>query len=255
MDRSFLSRPEVIAASQDFVCVRLATYESAPEAEFLTALAQTGSGELENTVVTILSPDGKRQLVRGARSPRQVFANAGQMAQTMNRIAARYRAGMQIDWAIADLPAVADVRLAIDIAACDGQPLVILFAKDKKVRTDLSENMKSLAWSDEFRGRFVYVKTSEPEDLEKIRGVEPQEGVVVAQSDRFGLSGAALSQVPASAPRGALADGLRKGINLYQPVQESFSDHVRAGRLAGILWDTKVPVTDPMERLARQRGR
>ena len=35
MDRSFLSRPEVIAASEAFVCVRLTSYENADEMAFL----------------------------------------------------------------------------------------------------------------------------------------------------------------------------------------------------------------------------
>ena len=64
MDRSFLSKPEVIAASRAFVCVRLTTYEDKEEGEFLTTFRVTCSGELENTVFTILSSDGKKQLAR-----------------------------------------------------------------------------------------------------------------------------------------------------------------------------------------------
>src|SRR5262245_48653173 len=91
MDRSFLSQPEVIAAARQFVCVRLATYEDATEAELLKSICPTGSGELENTVFAILSPDGQRQLVRGARSAREAFDDARHMAQTMSRIAGWYK--------------------------------------------------------------------------------------------------------------------------------------------------------------------
>src|SRR5690242_4469475 len=122
MDRSFLSRPEVVAASREFVCVRLATYEDRDEASFLKTQARTRSGDLENTVFTVLSPDGKKQLVRGSRGTRQLYADAKEMAGDLSRIARRFtpKAGTE------SLPLVANVRLAVDIAAADNQPLVVL---------------------------------------------------------------------------------------------------------------------------------
>src|SRR4051812_12431801 len=86
MDRSYLSQPEVIAASRAFVCVRLATYEDEEEGKFLKAFQVTRSGELENTVFTILAPDGKKQLARASRSARGTFGDADRMAATMKRI-------------------------------------------------------------------------------------------------------------------------------------------------------------------------
>src|SRR5438132_12014690 len=119
MDGSFLSQPDVIAASRGFVCVRLTTYENAEEAAFLKSFGVTRSGEVENTVVTILGPDGRQQLARASRSARGTFGDAQRMAQAMNRIAAGYTA------AKADtpppLPLVANVRLALDVSACDNQ--------------------------------------------------------------------------------------------------------------------------------------
>src|SRR5271156_4216622 len=107
MDRSFLSKPAVIAASRQFVNIRLTTYENATEAKFLKTICPTGSGQLENTVFAILAPDGKRQLTRASRSPREAFDDAADMARAMNRIAAWYRpknAG-----SVPDLPTVANV--------------------------------------------------------------------------------------------------------------------------------------------------
>ena len=77
MDRSFLSQPEVIAASRHFVCVRLTTYEDKEEGEFLKSFHVTRSGELENTVAALLAPDGKRQLARASRSFRTVQVKSG----------------------------------------------------------------------------------------------------------------------------------------------------------------------------------
>ena len=67
MDGSFLSDADVVAASRKFVCIRLSTYEDAEEAEFLRSIYVGRSGDLENTVFAILSPDGKR-------TPRQIIA-------------------------------------------------------------------------------------------------------------------------------------------------------------------------------------
>lgn len=63
MDRSFLSRPEVVRASRQFVCIRLATYESFEEAQMLRGIFLGGSGQVENTTFALLSPDGKTPLV------------------------------------------------------------------------------------------------------------------------------------------------------------------------------------------------
>ena len=51
MDRSYLSDKDVVEASRDFVCIRLATYENAEEAKILKSIFTGRSGALENTVV------------------------------------------------------------------------------------------------------------------------------------------------------------------------------------------------------------
>ena len=61
MDRSYLSNKEVIEASRDFVCIRLATYENVAEAKILKSIFTGRSGELENTTFVLLAPDGNRR--------------------------------------------------------------------------------------------------------------------------------------------------------------------------------------------------
>ena len=80
MDRSFLSQPEAIEASRNFVCVRLTTYENQAETEFMRNLYRGPNGEIQNTTFTILSPDGKQALIRPERSPRRHFRNAAALA-------------------------------------------------------------------------------------------------------------------------------------------------------------------------------
>src|SRR2546421_4231875 len=119
MDRSFLSQPEVIAASRKFVCIRLLSYENKNEAAYLKAICPTRSGELENTVVCMLSPDAKKMLSPAARGTQQLFGNAANMASSLNKVAET----IESKPASLDLPEVANVRLGLDVAASDKQPL------------------------------------------------------------------------------------------------------------------------------------
>jgi len=251
MDRSFLSQPAVIAASQQFVCVRLTTYENAAEAKFLEAICPTGSGRLENTVFTILSPNGKGQLSRTSRSTREAFDDAADMAKTMKRIAAWY--SPKAADVSSDLPTVANVRLAINVAACDDQPLIVAIGKSAKARGQLIARLKPLAWNDEFRGRFAYAVASQSKDINDIAGAGSEDSILVVQPDRFGLKGMVLKACGAEASSEALADCLRQGIAQYSRHIETFQDHVREGRLEGVFWKTAIPVTDPMEQHARRQ--
>jgi hypothetical protein len=253
MDRSFLSQPKVVAAARQFVCVRLTTYENAAEAAFLKSICPTGSGELENTVFTILSPDGHRQLARASRSAREVLGDADHLTETMNRVATWYRPRPAATQGLADLPTVANVRLAINVAACDNQPLVVRFSRNSTTKHELTENLKPLAWSDEFRGRFVYAQASNDYELGAIAGAQDDAGILVVQPDRFGLAGKVLTRVPATGSVEAIAQCLKDGLIKYRPQKETFRSHVREGKETGAFWETVVPVTDPMERQARQR--
>src|SRR4051794_13529150 len=107
MDRSFLSKPHVVAASRAFVCVRLATYEDPTEASWLKDFTRTGSGQLENTVFGILAPDGNKKLGRSSRGINHLYSGADQFADALTKISAMY----PTTTAPARLPLVASVRL------------------------------------------------------------------------------------------------------------------------------------------------
>jgi hypothetical protein len=252
MDRSFLSQPDVIAASRSLVCVRLATYEDRDEGAFLKAFHVTRSGEVENTLFTILSPDGKRQLARASRSANHTFGDAERMADAMNRIAGDYPASKVSS--PPELPKVANVRLAVNVAACDNQPLVLVFARDARARQDLEARLAVLAWSAPFIGRFVYASAVTARELADVEGAKPEAGILVIQSDTFGRKGKLLAQSPGSTSD-EMVRCLKEGARLFQREEKDFRDHVRAGHEQGVFWQTQLPVTDPMELRARERGR
>lgn len=253
MDRSFLSQPAVIAASRNFVCIRLATYEDRNEAAFLKKLFVGGSGEVENTTVCLLSPDGQRKLIRAHRSTRQLFRDAQDMADTMNRLARQWPALPAT--AAHSLPLAANVRLAVNVAACDNQPLVLVTAQDAATRQYLLRELTKLAWSKEFIGQFIFAALASPRDLALVEGSAPGSNLVIVQPDRYGRKGTVLKQLGPQATPEQLSDTLREAQAQYQRQARSFAAHVHAGHQAGIFWETLLPVTDPMERQARQRGR
>ena len=152
------------------------------------------------------------------------------------------------------LPLVANLRLAINVAACDRQPLIVLQAGDEAARKKLHEELAVLAWSPEFIGQFVYVAASRKE-LGLIDGVRTEAAVFAVQPDTFGLKGKVLHQANADVSARRLADTLKTGLARFQRDDRSFWQHVKLGQQKGVFWQTLTPVTDPMELRAREKGR
>jgi hypothetical protein len=250
MDRSFLSRPAVIDASRAYVCVRLATYEDQNEAEFLKGLVKTRSGELENSSFAILDPDGKRKLTTSGRGPRRLFADANALAEDLTRLAKPFADKS----APASLPVVANVRLAIDIAAADNLPLVILVGEGP-TREALSDKVAPLVWGKDFIGRFTFVLADSDKDLVRVSGARSKAGLLVVQPDQFGLAGKVLAQESEEATAEEVRAALRKGVEAFARKPVADRSHIRQGREAKIFWNTPIPVTDPEEAQARRRGR
>jgi hypothetical protein len=247
MDRSFLSRPAVIDASRAYVCVRLATYEDEKEAEFLKGLVKTRSGELENSSFAILDSDGKKKLTRSGRGPRRLYADADELAQDLDRLAKPFAEKATP----AALPVVANVRLALDIAAADNLPLVILVREGKALR----DSVASLAWGKEFVGRFTFVVADSDKDLGRVSGTKPKAGLLVVEPDQFGLAGKVLAQASAEASPAEVRVALRKGVESFARKPVADRSHIRQGREANVFWKTPIPVTDPEEAQARRKGR
>jgi hypothetical protein len=253
MDRSFLSQAEVVTASRAFVCVRLATYEDKAEADLLKTIFVGRSGEVENTTFTVLSSDRKKQLVRASRSARHSFGSAAALAETMSRLA-RQNPSRKAEGA-PELPKATRVRLALDMAAADNQPLVVLFGRDGKALQEMEGRLRKLAWSADFIGQAVYAATTERDQLKAIEGAAASSGLLVIQPDLYGLKGKVLAQAAGDASANDLVKTLRAGIGLHKRIEKSFENHVREGHRTGIFWETAIPVTDPMEKRARDQGR
>jgi hypothetical protein len=237
MDRSFLSRPEVVQASQNFICIRLATYESAAEAQLLKKIFVGGSGDLENTTFALLSPDGANLLARPGRGPHFAFQDAGHMAQAMDYWASRYRPKAQV----AALPAVPDLRLALNLAACDGLPVVVGVAQTSAEWRSLERALAGWAWQPELRGRAIFALETSARARALLPGLPPGPGgVLVIAPGTYGLDGRVLARLGADDLASAVA-----AVRSYRPPLKDAREHIRRGHQQGIHWETAIPVTDP----------
>lgn len=235
MDRSFLSDAAVIAASRKFVCVRPLSYENKEEMEFLKTFGAGKSGEVENTVLCFFAPDGKRRLTRAVRGPQSLFAGPNQMAQGMEKIAAPFET--KSTDVPGELPFVSDVRLGLNVAACDRQPLLLLTDSDPKA----VEIVRTLLWSKDFIGKFIVARAS-ARDLEGYTGADAKAALLIVQPDRFGIKGQVLHQLVGPINKERIGDALTTGLTRHAADDRNLKGHIQAGRLQGIFWDTPLPV-------------
>ena len=69
----------------------------------------------------------------------------------------------------------------------------------------------------------------------------------------LGLSGKVIAGVGATSPVTELIDCLVRGSAAFHKDDKTFASHVQAGKRQGVLWETAIPVTDPLEQRARAR--
>lgn len=257
MDRSYLSDPAVVAAAQDFVCVRLATYESAGEAELLKTLYRGRSSDLENTVFTILSPDGKERLVRSGRSPSWQYRSATAMAKGMREIADEFVGEQRKPVKVEQLgiPYLANVRLGLNVASCDAQRLVVVHARDEKQRVRAEKQLLDLVWQDGIRGEFLYAACTDVDELEAIEEAGDTPAILIVEPDELGMAGRVIDRVEIDGTSKRLESQLRTAAEETQLGAKDSKEIMRRARRQGVHWDTQIPVTDPHSKRGDRRRR
>jgi len=260
MDRSFLSDQRVVAASRNFVCIRLATYEDQQEAEFMSRVFTPRSGVLENTTFGILAPDGKRNLVTPGRGPMHAFRDATDMANKMRVIALQHPGAMQSAWADQRLPVMNSVDVALNVAACDNLPLLVTFAENEQRLAEINNALLKTAWSESLAGQFVYGSTSNKQELKPILGVKGNsaklaEGILVVEPGPYGLSGKILCELPGTPISDQTAVELSKALASFSRRPPEYASHIQLGIQLGIDWESAIPETDQQSIRAKERAR
>ena len=271
MDGSFLSTSATVEASRPFVCIRLATYENRDEVDFMKRLYVSYTGEIANTMFALLSPDGKTRLSEADRSPAQVFggaphrradqpgaaelnkAAAARMAESMEVISLAYPGKKGAEGAPRALPYLSDLRMAVNVGACDNQPLLVVYAENPGEVARLEKALQPIAWSKEVIGRALYVAVSDAAEYARyIKGEKPAAGYALVAPEPYGRHATPLLTIDGETKPENVHKRLIAALALYNPPPKDFEKHEAEGLKAGIQWKPKTPITD---RSRRQRGR
>lgn len=250
MDRSFLVRPEVVAAAKKFVCIRLTSYEDESEKQFVSKLIR---GEPANTAFAILTPDGTPAL-RGrssGRGPRDLFTDAANLAKGMDVVAAKYppkEAG-----GVPALPVTLTAKVGLAVAAGDLQPLVLVLAKNPKRQSELERKVAEAAWDKENAGRFVYAIASSMKELPKVQGQTITEGILFIEPDVFGAGGKVVQEVPGDQGTTQVLAAMRQTLRTHVKAEKSRRQLHVLGLKEGIFYETNIPVSGKGEANDRER--
>ena len=152
------------------------------------------------------------------------------------------------------LPLVATVKLGVNMAAADNQLLAIVVGKDAVARKSLEDKLAALIWDDEFVGRFV-LASGTADDLATVEGKKRAAGLLIVEPEQFGRSAKVVLSVAPDASLVRIATELRNAVAQFKPTEKTFKNHVRFGQSQGVFWEPRIPVTDPMEINARERGK
>lgn len=248
-----------MAISRDWVCVRLASYEDESEGAYLTELYRGRTGLLNNTTFALLAPDGETLLARSGRGPQFTIGNrpnpnqeaAPEDVQAFARKMEEVGANFAPKAEIAALPQSLDFRRALNIAACDNQPLVVVVTDGKNAREGAVKELAALAWKREFLGRLQYQVVRDRAQLAVVDGLPKGDFLAVIQPNDFGLEGRVIASAALDKDVDAAAL-LRQGLAAFAREGLSRRTHVERGRRANATWETVMPVTD--EKKAREGG-
>lgn len=232
-----MSDPAVVTASRQFICIRPCTYEDSDESALLRGFFAGRQDRLENTVFAVLDPEGREQILRGNRSPRMLFNDAAAFAARLEGIAGRFEQRPSARRPARELPLIANLRLAANVAACDSMPLVVIVGKDAKERDRLAGLLAPHAWSEAFVGRFHWV-TMERKEAGAAEGFDLAPGVRVFQPDAFGQTARVLSKVGRRPDEKDLRALLEDALEAHDPSAKSRRAHVREGKRRGIHWES-----------------
>ena len=230
-----------MAASRDWICVRLATYENQAEADVLQSFF--GRRTLPNTTFVMLAPDGKTRLSGTHRGPGGVVGkNAGDsaFAAELTASAKKYKSKGKPQ----TLPQALDFRRALNVASCDSQPLLVVVGPENAARKRAVQQVARLAWDKRFVGRLQYIVTNDTKQLQAIGYDDAKPGILLVEPGTFGISGRVREALPLASTGSALANKVGAFLEAFRPPGKDHRSHVRAGKREGVKWQTEIKQTD-----------
>ncbi|MFT7669668.1 MAG: hypothetical protein ACI8X5_002373 [Planctomycetota bacterium] len=233
----------MVTASREWVCVRPATYESAIEAEVLQSYYMGRQGTLENTVFALLDSNAKLLSKRAGRSPGMLYDGPAQLAAAL----IEHGAGAKKSDKRA-LPRIDNLRLAMNIAACDSIPLIVAFASEAKAREQITVSLAQSAWAEGVAGNahFVICKPEELDAFESLasKRTSADRGILVLDPDNYGRSAEVLATLKVKSTATVMTKSLRTAISKHEAIARDHREHVREGKRQGLEWEGQIEGTD-----------
>ena len=208
-------------------------------------------GALPNTVFCLLAPDGKTQLTRPTRGPHN-FGTPQNMALQMNKILQQYKPTVP-DSFVPPVPYVDRVDLALNVAASDNRPLIVVFGTDEKQLSTINGKLQPLVGDPSVIGQFMYASTTDIAELKVLIGKNKTPGIFVVEPDEFGVSGIVTRHVDLNAQGDDILATLKSALKAFIPFSKDHRRHIENGYTVGIEWKTVVPESDPSSVQAKQR--
>lgn len=224
---------------RDWVCVRPLSYENKAEADWLRPIFNR-NGALENTVFTLVDVAANKQLVPAGRGPYWAWPGCDESPQLMADGLVSLLKKFKPTAEASTVPLVGSVRNALNVAACDNQPLAVVVGTPEQ-RTALLAELQAPVWAEDTRGRMVFVEASSSEDLKPIGGEIPSQGVVFVQPGEYGVDGTVLC----TGVLGDLKSSFTKALAAFKPIDKSnHRAHLSNAVRKGIRWRPVIPVED-----------
>jgi hypothetical protein len=208
-------------------------------------------GTLPNTVFCLLAPDGKTQLTRPTRGPHN-FGTPQNMALQMNKILQQYKPTVP-DSFVPPVPYVDRVDLALNVAASDNRPLIVVFGTDEKQLATINGKLQPLVGDPSVIGQFMYASTTDIAELKVLIGKNKTPGIFIVEPDEFGVSGIITHHIDLNAQGEDILATLRSGLKAFIPFSKDHRRHIENGYTVGIEWKTVVAESDPSSVQAKQR--
>ena len=200
-----------------------------------------GGGELRNTTFALLYPSGEKALAKTGRSPQMVYKNTDSFAANLASLANKFESEVGIK----SLPLIPSLRLGLNIAACDGLPLVVIINDESRKGEKAFSSLAKLSQAESLSGQAHYVLLKDTKEIENLKDYKSGNFVYVLKPDSFGITGRVVATFRDKETLSLVALGA--SFDTAQRPKKTLSDsrqHVREGRRKGITWESQMPRFD-----------
>ena len=162
------------------------------------------------------------------------------MAKRMSEIIREYPKKKPMKAANLGLPYLESVHVALNVAACDSQRLLIVYARSAAERKRLESLLLPLAWSEDLVGNLLYATTTDAQDLANIAGSTQAPGLLVVEPDPYGLEARQVAFVKLGTKPAEALDLLVAAAEGNEMGSKDSKRHIGRGRRQGLKWEQPV---------------